>query len=275
MNMTLLAAMADQVRRFLPPPASPRLGLVLGSGWAEAVEAFDVKASMDYARIVGLGAPQVEGHGGRLLLAERDGREALIFVGRRHWYEGVGWEPVAFPVYCCKALGVTRLLLTNSAGGIHPAFTPGTLMLITDHLNLMGVNPLAGPHEAFWGPQFPDMSCVYDREGRALLNRAAAEAGVALQPGVYLAVSGPSYETPAEIAAFRRLGADAVGMSTAPEAILAHAAGLRVTGLSCITNPAAGAGRILSHEEVLAGARRALPGLKRLIGKWARLGAEP
>lgn len=272
MNMTLLASMADQVRRLLPP-ARPRLSLVLGSGWAEAVGAFDVKDSLDYAQIAGLGAPQVEGHGGRLLLAERDGNEVLIFVGRRHWYEGVGWEPVAFPVYCSKALGVTQLLLTNSAGGINPAFTPGTLMLITDHLNLMGVNPLTGPHDAFWGPRFPDMSCVYDRAGRALLNRAASEAGVVLQHGVYLAVSGPSYETPAEIAAFRSLGADAVGMSTVPEAILAQAAGLRVAGLSCITNPAAGAGRTLSHEEVLAGVRQALPGLKRLIGKWARLGA--
>jgi purine-nucleoside phosphorylase len=264
------------------PAFRPKLALVMGSGWREVAEGFTVKHSLDYADIPGLGAPQVAGHGGQLLLAEQGGVELLIFSGRRHWYEGAGWDPIAFPVCLTKIMGAQGLVLTNSAGGINAqvdrdlrarsdaarrsASTPvGTVMIIDDHINLMGTNPLIGPHHTFWGPRFPDMTGVYDADYRRRLEEAGHRVGVPLEHGVYLAVTGPSYETPAEIGAFRGMGADAVGMSTVPEAILARAAGLKVAGLSCITNAAAGMGQALSHEEVLAGAKAAIPGLTRLL----------
>jgi purine-nucleoside phosphorylase len=237
----------------------------MGSGWRDVVSGFRVLHAVRYADVPELGAPQVAGHGGELLLAHHTGVNLLVFSGRRHWYEGAGWDPIAFPVALAKTMGAQGLLLTNSAGGIRSDLTPGSLMVIDDHINLMGLNPLAGPETPFWGARFPDMSRVYDIDYRARLDAAAHGTGIKLTHGVYLAVSGPSYETPAEIEAFRRLGADAVGMSTVPEAILAHAAGLRVAGLSCIANAAAGRAGILSHKEVLAGAKAAIPSLTRLI----------
>lgn len=247
------------------PAFRPKFALIMGSGWREVAEAFSARHSLDFAAIPGLGSPQVEGHGGQLLLAEERGIELLIFAGRRHWYEGVGWDPIAFPICLAKTMGVEGVVLTNSSGGINPAFRAGTVMVMDDHINLMGVNPLAGPHHPFWGPRFPDMTVVYDADYRRRLDAAVAKTGLPVTHGVYLAVTGPSYETPSEIAAFRRLGADTVGMSTVPEAILAHAAGLKVAGVSCITNAAAGMGKTLSHEEVLAGARAAIPGLTSLV----------
>ncbi len=247
------------------PAFRPKLALVMGSGWREVANGFTVKHSLDYADIPGLGAPQVAGHGGQLLLAQQGGVELLIFSGRRHGYEGAGWDPIAFPVCLAKTMGAQGLVLTNSAGGINPRFRAGAVMIIDDHINLMGTNPLIGPHHAFWGPRFPDMTGVYDADYRRQLDEAGKRAGVPLEHGVYLAVTGPSYETPAEIGAFRGMGADAVGMSTVPEAILARAAGLKVAGISCITNAAAGFGQTLSHEDVLAGAKAAIPGLTRLL----------
>ncbi|MEI6787219.1 MAG: purine-nucleoside phosphorylase [bacterium] len=264
MNTGTIIKSAEAVRAAFPA-FHPKLVLVMGSGWREVVDGFTVKHSLDYADIPVLGAPQVAGHGGQLLLAEQGGVELLIFAGRRHWYEGVGWEPIAFPVCLAKTMGAQGMVLTNSAGGINARFRAGAVMVIDDHLNLMGTNPLIGQHHSFWGPRFPDMTGVYDADYRRRLDEAGKRAGVSLEHGIYMAVTGPSYETPAEISAFRRLGADAVGMSTVPEAILARAAGLKVAGLSCITNAAAGMGQALSHEEVLAGAKAAIPGLTRLL----------
>jgi purine-nucleoside phosphorylase len=237
----------------------------MGTGWREVVDSFQVDHVLGYSDIPELGATQVAGHGGELMLAHHAGVNLLVFSGRRHWYEGAGWDPIAFPVALARTLGTQGILLTNSAGGIRSDLTAGTLMVIDDHINLMGVNPLVGPALPFWGPRFPDLSRLYDPAYRTLLDSAARNAGVAVAHGVYLSVPGPSYETPAEIGAFRRLGADAVGMSTVPEAILAHAAGLRVAGLSCIANVAAGSTTTLSHSDVLAGARAAIPSLTRLM----------
>jgi purine-nucleoside phosphorylase len=269
---SLLAA--ERVRRTLPD-ARPSLALIMGSGWRDVIDGFQVEHTLSYGEIPELGATQVAGHGGELMLARHAGVQLLLFSGRRHWYEGAGWDPIAFPIALAKTMGAEGVLLTNSAGGIRSDLTAGTLMIIDDHINLMGINPLVGPALPFWGPRFPDMSRVYDRAYGALCDAAAHQAGVAVAHGVYLAVSGPSYETPAEILAFRRLGADAVGMSTVPEAILAHAAGLRVAGLSCIANAAADAATTLSHNDVLAGARAAIPLLTRLLQAFVEQWAKP
>lgn len=270
METSRIKVAAGRVRDAFPG-FRPKLALIMGSGWREVADGFTVRHAVDFSSIPELGAPGVAGHGGQILLAEQDGIQLLVFAGRRHWYEGVGWDPIAFPVCLAKTMGAQGIVLTNSAGGIKPGFKPGTVMLIEDHINLMGVHPLVGPHDPFWGERFPDMTVVYDPEYRIRLERAATQAGVALEHGVYLAVTGPSYETPAEIKAFRSLGADAVGMSTVPEAILARAAGLKVAGLSCITNAAAGMGQVLSHEEVLVGARAAIPKLTLLLKEFVRL----
>lgn len=267
MDMTRFEVAAETVRLMLPG-AKPILAVVLGSGWGDVAGRFKILHSLDYRAIPGYGLTQVQGHAGKLVLCAHDNREFLIFAGRRHYYEGVGLDPVALPVYLAKALGVSGMLLTNSAGGINPDLAPGALMLIEDHINAMGLNPLIGPVHPFWGSRFPDMSEVYDAGYRKILTEAAARAGLELRRGVYVAVTGPSYETPAEIRAFQRLGADAVGMSTVPEAILAHAAGLRVAAISCITNRAAGLSHRLCHDEVLVTAKAALPGMTGLIAEF-------
>lgn len=248
------------------PGARPEIGLILGSGWSEVANAFHIAASISYEEIPALGKAGVVGHAGRLLLAEYAGLETLIFQGRRHFYEGVGWTPIACPIFLLKSLGGKAVLITNAAGGTRPEWKPGTLMIIEDHINFLGANPLVGPHDPFWGPRFPDQSEVYDVTLRRLLHLAGRAVGEELVRGVYLADSGPTYETPAEIKAFRALGADAVGMSTVPEAMLARAAGLRVAGLSCITNAAAGISSVpLSHEEVTETTKRAMARMKNVV----------
>lgn len=270
LNTDRIIAAAEVIRDGFPA-FRPRLALVMGSGWREVAASFQVRHVVEYAAIPELGAPQVAGHGGQLLMAELSGIPLLVFAGRRHRYEGVGWEPIAFPVCLAKVMGAEGVVLTNSAGGINTGFKVGSVMLIKDHINLMGTTPLMGPHHPFWGARFPDMTAVYDRDYEDRMARAAMLARIQLEQGVYLAVTGPSYETPAEIRAFRALGADAVGMSTVPEAILAHAAGLKVAGLSCITNAAAGEGQALSHDEVLAGARAVVPRLTLLLQEFIRI----
>jgi len=250
MEYTVLeeAAMAIQERW---PDTQPDVGLILGSGWSDVVDALEVKDSLNYASVPGLGRPGVAGHAGRLVIAEIHGLELMIFQGRRHFYEGDGWTPVALPVYVLKSMGTKTVLLTNAAGGTRGGMQPGDLMVLRDHINGMGTNPLIGEHHSCWGPRFPDQTNVYDPELRALLLKAGESQGESMTEGVYLAGSGPTYETPAEIKAFMTLGVDAVGMSTVPEAQLAHASGMRVAALSCITNLAAGIGdENLSHEEV-------------------------
>ncbi len=229
----------------------PACGLILGSGWETALDFFSVKKKLPYSSLPALGKTTVAGHSGVLLWAERAGVETLIFQGRHHWYEGLGWEPVAAPIYLLKKLGAMAVVLTNSAGGIRPDLRRGGFMAIADHINGMGVNPLQGRHDDFWGKRFADQTGVYDPELRSLLKRCARKLKIPLAEGVYYAVPGPVYETPAEIRAFKKLGADAVGMSTVPEAVLASAAGLRVLGVSLISNPAAGLGNSpLDHEDV-------------------------
>lgn len=254
------------------PEARPTSALVLGSGWGEAIRSFPRIDEMAYSEIPGLGAAGVAGHAGRLALARAGGEEVLVFQGRRHFYEGAGWEPVALPVFLCKSLGVSRILLTNAAGGIRADLKAGDLMIVEDHIQLMGDSPLVGPHDPFWGPRFPDQTRVYDPTLNDLLEQAGRDAGIAFKRGVYLAVSGPCYETPAEIRAYERLGADVVGMSTAPEASLARAAGLRVCAISCVTNLAAGISPVpLSHEEVTAATTAVMPKMQKLVAAlWDR-----
>jgi purine-nucleoside phosphorylase len=247
------------------PGAHPVRGLICGSGWSAVVAEFSARGAIDFAEIPGLGAPGVAGHTGQAIWADLAGQETLIFQGRRHWYEGEGWTPVAIPVFLMKQMGVRTAVLTNAAGGIRKDLKPGDLMVIDDHINLLG-NPLIGPHDPAWGSRFTDQSQAYDPGLRKMADRAGKAAGVKPAHGTYLATSGPTYETPAEIRAFRTLGADAVGMSTVPETLLANSAGMRVLGLSCITNFAAGISSTpLSHEEVTSTTQAAMPRMKALL----------
>lgn len=274
MNMKILERSARVVaRRFRG--CRPAAGLVLGSGWKAAVETFAVKGRLSYADLPGMGRTEVAGHIGVLLWTELAGIETLVFQGRRHWYEGAGWEPVALPVYILKKLGAAVVALTNSAGGIGPGLKRGALMVIRDHINFMGVNPLLGKHDPFWGQRFADQGNIYDGSLRGLLKKTARRRKIILKEGVYLGMAGPAYETPAEIRAFKRLGAAAVGMSTVPEAILANAVGMRVLGLSLITNVAARAGKSpLEHEEVLNAGREAHGKIKILLESFWKILAE-
>lgn len=246
---TLNEAWAAVHRKWLL--AKPGCGIVLGSGWGDIASLFNVKDAVAYADLPGLGAASVQGHAGRLLWCELNGIETFVFQGRRHFYEGAGWTPVAMPIFFLRKAGASTIVLTNAAGGIAEDLAPGSFLAISDHINMMGSHPLVGPYAHEWGERFPDQTRVYDAKMRRVFLDAAFRRGCAAREGVYLAVSGPVYETPAEVQAFKRLGADAVGMSTVPEASLANAAGLRVLGISCITNHAAGlAAGPLSHNEV-------------------------
>lgn len=229
----------------------PKLAIVLGSGFHHVLTALRVDRKIPYAKISGFPVTGVRGHDGEVILGWIDQVPVLVLSGRAHFYEGYAMEQVTFPIRTLAVLGVRDLLLTNAAGGINKKFRPGDFMVLADHINFMGVNPLRG--ETTPGlPRFVDLTHVYDSKLSALLFRAGKNADLQLRRGVYLAVSGPSYETPAEIRAFARLGADAVGMSTVPEAMAARQCGLKVAAISCITNPAAGLGPgQLSHTEVL------------------------
>ncbi len=266
MNQKIIEAAVDAVRARVSR-AEPMAALILGSGWEAAAPAGTPLARLAYRDIPGLGAPAVAGHTGELTVQNVAGRSVLVFHGRRHFYEGAGWEPVAIPVAVARALGASALLVTNSAGSLRGDWPAGTLMAVRDHLNAMGNNPLIGAHSAFWGPRFPDMARVYDEGLRRTLAVAATEAGISLTVGVYAGVTGPAYETPAEVAALRMAGADVVGMSTVPEALLGHAAGLRVAAVSCVTNAAGGA-EPASHAAVLSAARSAMDEAGRLLQAW-------
>lgn len=236
----------------------PEVAMILGSGLGVLAEEISSPYAVDYRDIPHFPLSTVEGHPGRLVFGELEGRQVMAMQGRFHFYEGYSMERITYPVRLMKELGISRLLVTNAAGGINTSFVPGDLMLITDHINLMGTNPLMGANFSPQGPRFPDMSHAYSRELLAAGKEAGESLGIALREGVYAAVTGPSYETPAEIRFLRAIGADAVGMSTAPEVIVANHAGMKVLGISCITNMAAGVlPQKLDHEEVMETAERA------------------
>ena len=262
-------AMLDQAERVLPPvfrERPPACGLILGSGWSQALAHREVLARVPYGAIPGLGASTVVGHAGELLLYEQAGKRVAAFCGRRHWYEGAGWTPVALPVDLLRRLGTTRLVLTNAAGGVNPSLGPGDLLMIRDHINTAGLNPLQGPVIPGWGPRFPDQSRVYTPALCGLLLDCAERAGIPLREGIYAFTAGPCFETPAEIRAYAGWGVDAVGMSTVPEALLGSAMGMEVAAVSCITNRAAGiGGQTLTHDEVLEATAAAAPRMRRLI----------
>lgn len=246
----------------------PELALVLGSGFQDVLGGFEVERSVSFHELPGFPRPTVRGHSGTLARASIEGLECLVCCGRAHYYEGHPMEAVTFPVRALAACGVRQLLLTNAAGGIDPKYRPGDFMLLADHINFMGASPLRGMEAP---RRFVDLSAAYSPGLRQQFLRAARRAKVRLHQGVYLAVAGPNYETPAEIRAFARLGASAVGMSTVPEVLMARAFGLEVAAISCITNPAAGLRRqTLSHEEVLRAGKASAAAALRLLREFAR-----
>jgi purine-nucleoside phosphorylase len=229
-----------------------KIGLVLGSGLSSFVDALENTTVIPYADLPHFPKSTTVGHPGNLILGEFAGVSLAVLQGRIHFYEGYTLGEVIYPVRVLGCLGVRQLIVTNAAGGVNTGFHPGDLMLITDHINLMGGNPLVGRNIEELGPRFPDMSEAYNIAMRKIALEVAAQESIGLQQGVYVSLSGPSYETPAEIRMCRALGADAVGMSTVPEVIAANHTGMRVLGISCITNMAAGiASQKLSHQEVL------------------------
>lgn len=244
----------------------PPVAIVLGSGLGPFADRLASAVVVPYSDIPDWPRPQVVGHAGQLVAGDVGGRRVVVLSGRVHVYEGHPLSTVTFATRVLAHAGVRHLVLTNAAGGINATFVPGTLMAIDDHINLMGRNPLIGANDVRFGPRFPDMSEVYSRRLRAVADAAAVSTGIALAHGVYVAVTGPSYETPAEIRAFRLLGADAVGMSTVPEAIAARHMGVEVLALSCISNAAAGMSEErLSEDDVIATAAGVQESFGRLL----------
>ncbi len=238
-------------------PCAPDVGVVLGSGLSAFASRLDTPLAISYGEIPAWPPSGVVGHEGRLVVGASGGRTVAVLSGRAHYYEGHDLQTVAFGVRVLGLLGVKSVILTNAAGGINTRFGRGALMVIDDHINLLGGNPLLGRNDDRFGPRFPDMTAAYSPRLRAIADAVARDMGIALEHGVYIAVHGPSYETPAEIRAFRTLGADAVGMSTVPEVIAARHMGMEVLGISCITNMAAGVlPEPLNHDEVMETARR-------------------
>ncbi|HTM25521.1 MAG TPA: purine-nucleoside phosphorylase [Vicinamibacterales bacterium] len=237
--------------------AIPDVAVVLGSGLGDFAGTLTAAVSIPYGDLPDWPASKVVGHEGRLVVGALAGRRVAALAGRAHFYEGHDLRTVTFAARVIGALGVKALILTNAAGGINVALTPGTLMVMDDHINLLGSNPLVGPNDDRLGARFPDMSEVYSKRLRRLADEVAGAQGLRIGHGVYAAVHGPSYETPAEIRFLRTIGADAVGMSTVPEAIVARHMGVEVLGISCITNAAAGVlPQPLNHDEVMEVARQ-------------------
>jgi xanthosine phosphorylase len=248
------------------PGFAPRLGIILGSGLGAVADALQRPVTIPYGELPGFPQPGIAGHAGSLGLGTLAGLPVAILQGRRHVYEGGDPGAMRVPVRALRQAGAEALLVTNAAGSLRGDVGPGALMAIGDHINMLGVNPLTGPNDEEFGPRFPSLRDAYDPELRRALHAAAGSLGIPLAEGIYLAVSGPSFETPAEIRAFRNLGADAVGMSTVPEVILARHAGLKVAAVSAITNLAEGmGGEELSHEQTLRHANAAAGDLTRLI----------
>ena len=235
----------------------PKIGVVLGSGLGSFVKDIEVEITIPYKDIPNFSAPTVEGHSGNLIFGKVESQHIVILQGRNHFYEGHSMESVVHPTRTLALLGVESLILTNSAGGMGDAMLPGDFMVIEDHINLMGTNPLMGPNIKELGPRFPDMTESYDKRMIEVMERVLQKQGTRYHKGVYCGVSGPTYETPAEVRYLKHIGGMAVGMSTVPETIAANHLGLRVSALSCITNLAAGiSNQKLSHNEVTETAKR-------------------
>lgn len=247
---------------------APFTAMVCGSGWANVTSELTVVDELSYEEIPCLSSTTVEGHVSKLLLVKTKNAYAIMFQGRRHYYEGVAWKTIAQPILLSYELGCRNIILTNAAGGISTHLTVGDLMIINDHINFMGDNPLIGNFDYADVPRFPDQSEVYSKDLRDTAAVIGSENSLRLKNGIYLALSGPAFETPAEIQAFNKWGADAVGMSTIPEAMIANAIGLKTLGISCISNMAAGISKQpLSHEEVAENTTGTLPQMKILISK--------
>ena len=244
----------------------PRVGIVLGSGLGDYAQQIKVHAEVSYADIKGFPVSTVPGHAGKFIFGMVDRVSVVCMKGRVHYYEGYDITDVVLPIRLMKLLGAEILFLTNAAGGVNTSFHPGDLMLIRDHIAAFAPNPLIGANLAELGPRFPDMSTVYKPELQAVIRQVAKENGIYLQEGVYAQLTGPSYESPAEIRLLRGMGCDAVGMSTAVEAIAANHCGLKVCGISCISNLAAGMSATpLAHKEVQAAADEAAPRFQKLV----------
>lgn len=258
-------------------PNKPKIGIVLGSGLGIYIDQIQNKIVIPYEEIPGFKRTSVEGHSGALMIGEVNGVTVAVLQGRLHAYEGYAMEEIVLPVRTLAALGIEFLFLTNASGGINTNFHPGDLVAISDHINLSGRNPLVGPNIAELGPRFPDMGNAYDVELRDLLHKVGQNHHVEIKNGVYCSVLGPTYETPAEIRMLRILGADLVGMSTVPEVIAANHLGLKVAGVACVTNYAAGIKQEkLSHADVKKVAEKAMVGfatiLTETIGELKRMG---
>lgn len=247
-------------------PIKPEIGIILGSGLGSIAEKVTNPVVIPYTEIPHFHGTSVEGHAGQMIVGLFHGVPCVFLQGRFHLYEGYSMEDVVFPTRTVCGLGISTLLLTNAAGGVNTRFRAGDIMLIEDHLNLMGDNPLKGPNLAQLGPRFPDLSEAYNKKCLEILKQTASEIGVPFHLGVYAGLLGPTYETPAEIRMYRGLGADAVGMSTVPESIAANHLGVQVAGVSCITNLAAGLSpHKLSHQEVIENSKIGAEKLKRLL----------
>lgn len=250
---------------------APKVAMILGSGLGALADQIAADAAIPYAEIPGFPRSTVEGHAGRLILGRLEDRTVVAMAGRVHFYEGYTLAEVVFPVRVMKALGAGALIVSNAAGGINRQWHRGDLMIIADHINYMGANPLSGPNDPEVGPRFPDMSQPYDPEFIALAERAAAAEGISIRKGVYIGVHGPSYETPAELRMMGRWGADAVGMSTVPEVIAARHMGMRVLGITAITDMATGESVLpVTHEDVIRAAKELEPKFIRLVRRIVR-----
>lgn len=230
----------------------PEIGVILGSGLGDMADTIEEKTVIKYSEIPNFPVSTVQGHKGQFVIGKLKGKNVIMMQGRFHFYEGYDIQTLALPIYVMKNLGVETLMVTNAAGGANTSFKPGDLMIIKDHINFSGDNPLIGKNDEEIGPRFPDMSEAYNREYAKVVKNIGGKLGLKLQEGVYMMFSGPTYETPSEVKLARLLGADAVGMSTVPEVIAARHCGMKVIGISCITNMAAGIlDQPLNHEEVM------------------------
>jgi purine-nucleoside phosphorylase len=264
-----LSRAVDTVRARLPEGWTPQAGIILGSGLGALADKVQAVANIPYGDIPGFAVSSVVGHSGRLVAGTLEGTRVLVMAGRLHYYEGLTLQQVTLPVRVIRALGADTLVVTNAAGGINPEFRAGDLMLIEDHINMLGwggQNPLIGPNDPDLGPRFPAMNPAYDPALIRLAEEAAAECNVPLRRGVYIVLAGPNYETRAELRLLRQWGADAVGMSTVPEVVVARHGGMKVLGISTITNMAlAESDEPVNHEEVLQVAEESRPRFVRLM----------